>query len=760
MFRFVIFTALALSLACGCKKKAPPVEPAPGPDAPNVPSPAVQSETAKLLKQLAKTKRADQLATASQLADLAEEDPAVIPGLLEALKDKTNLGEGQVLPNVPNSVREAAVMALLRCGDDGEKAALERGLPTLIAGLSEASPAVREHTLVAIARLGTKANSTAAKVWPLAEDPSAFVRDAAYNCLRELGVKSAAPVVALLSHTDAGVRLTAAEQLGAFKPLPADSIDPLRKALGDTDKFIRTTAAECLLDFGAKAAPAASDVAEAIRKSAKEAPPNGAEPIDFTLLNLLIGIGASSVEPLGKLLEEKNPLIVYQALYALGEIGPPAKATAAAIEKIMDRQAESPRVRLEACRALATVTGDSAKAAPLLKLALENMQAELRGLGLDVIARMGPTGRGLAPQVLPLLDDGEPVIRQLAIAYVATLDAKGRRAALALLAKRLKDDSATVRTAAVNALADFGPLAAPAAGELATAAATDEDADVRQTAIAALAELGPAGIAAKPTLLTTAGDGKATDDLRSGALAALLAIAPAAPEVSTLVLKLLDEKSGELRERAVQFAPRLKPASPALVSKLAALANGDPSATVRVRAAQALAEVEPPPTALGDAFAALAKSPIPELAQWAKIAQARAENRSADVAQLIRAGLQGQLGARLASVEALGRLIPATDADFPGVDRLSRAKEGKPRQQAAEALGRFDKSPALAIPRLVELLQDRDEDVQLAAIRSLEHFGAKDAAAAVAPLKLKARGDTRNARAARRALAKLDAANQ
>jgi len=760
MRRFLVLVASAMLLAGGCKKKAPPVEAsATTADSPSLPAPPAQSQTTKLLKQLAKTKRADQLATAAQLADLAESDPAVIPGLLEALKDKTNLGEGQVLPNVPNSVREAAVMSLLRCGEDGEKAALDRGLPTLLGGLSDANSAVREHTLVAIARLGSKAGSAAPKVWPLAEDPSAFVRDAAYNCLRELGVKSPPQVVSLLSHTDAGVRLTAAEQLGAFKPLPADSVDPLRKALGDADKFIRTTAAECLLDFGAKAAPAAPDLAEAIRKNAKDAPPNGAEAIDFTPLNLLISIGASSVEPLGTLLAEKDPLILYQAVYALGEIGSPAKSTAEAIEKIMNRDGEDTSVRLEACRAHAAVTGDTAKAAPLLKVALEHKQAEVRSLGLQAVARLGALGRGLAPQVLPLLEDAEPVIRKFAIATTATLDAKGREAAVPLLAKRLKDDSASVRISAVNALADFGPLAAGAAGDLAAASA-DEDSDVRQTAIAALAELGPAGIAAKATLLSTVGDSKASDDLRSGALAAQVAIAPAAPETSAALLKLLDEKSGELRESAAHFAPRLKAASPAIIAKLAALAKGDPNTAVRTRATQALAEVVPVPTSIGDQLAALAKSPILELAQWAKIAQARSENRPADVTRIIRDGLQGPPGERLASVEALGKLISATATDFPGVDRLTRTKEAKPRQQAAEALGRFEKNASLAIPRLVELLQDRDEDVQFAAIRSLERFQAKDAATAVAPLKLKARGDTRIARAARRTLSKWDSADQ
>ncbi len=752
-----LLSALALlaCLAVGCKKKAPPVEAAPTQDGPGAALPTPQSDVAKLLKQLAKTKRADQLATANQLADLAEDDPTVIAGLLEALNDKTNMGEGQVLPSVPNSVREAAVMALLRCGEAGPKAALERGLPILVAGLSDANAAVREHTLLAIARLGPKANGAVPKVWPLAADASAFVRDAAYQCLRELGVKSPPQVVALLSHADAGVRLTAAEQLGSFKPLPAESIESLRKALADPDKFIRTTAAENLLDFGAKAAAAAPDLADALRKNAKDAPPNATDSIDFALLNLLISIGPGSVEPVGKLLVEKDPLLLFQALYVLGELGLPAKDHAAAIEKIMNRDMEDTSVRLEASRALAAVTGDSAKSAPLIKLALGHKEAGVRGLGLQVAGRMGVPGRAFAEQVYPLLDDGEPAIRKLAVAYVATLDAKGREAAVPRLAKRLKDDVATVRTAAVNALADFGPLAAKAAEELAVAAG-DDDAEVRTTAIAALAELGRAGVGAKTALLTAIGDAKSDDSLRGDALAALLAIAPGAPESSAVILRMLDEKSAALRERAASLAPRLKPIPPMLIAKLVGIAKADASAAVRTRAVQALAEIDPIPAGLGEPLAALAKSPIPELAQWAKIAQARGENRTADVARLIRTGLQGNLGERLASVEALGRLLPATDADFPGVDRLSRTKEAKTRQQAVEALGRFETPSALVVARLVELLQDRDDDVQFAAIRSLERFAAPAAASAVAPLKLKARGDGRIARAARRALAKWE----
>ena len=761
MRRLVCLIVVAGLAEPGCKKKAPPVEAAPTQSAPGVPSlptaPAA-SDSARLLKQLARTKRAEQMATADQLSDLAESDPSVVPGLLELLKDKANMGEGQVLPHVPNSVREAAVLALVRSGDAGEKAALEQGLPILLDGLADPVAAVREHTLVAIARLGVKAKHALPKVWALAEDGSAFVRDAAYHCVRELGASSPPEVVALLSHAEPGVRLTAAEQLPSFRPLPPNSVEPLRKALADGDRFVRRAAADALLDFGAKAAPAAPDLAEAIRRSAKGAGPDGPDADDFAVVNLLVTIGEASVAPVAKLLADKDPLVLYQALYVLGELGPQAKATVAAVEKIMNRDGEDTGVRLEACRAMATITGDAAKPAPLMKIALTHKEAGVRGLGLQAAARMGAPGRTFAELVHPLLDDPLPAIRKLAIAYVGTLDAKGREAAVPRLAKRLKDETASVRTAAVNLLADFGPLAAAAADDLAQAAASDEDDEVRQTAVAALADLGPAGGAGKATLLATVGNAKAGDEARGTALAVLLAVAPADPQSAAAVLKSLGDPSAAVRESAARAAPRLKPMLPDIVAKLLALATGDKTAAVQVRAVQALAEAEPTPTGLADKLTPLTKSPVSEVAQWAKITLARSEGRTDDLAKAVRSGLNGRLGERLASLEALGRLVPAAAGDFAAVDKLSRLKDSTFRRTAAEALGRFDRDAATVVPRLVEMLQDRDEDVQAAAIQSLARFKPAEAAAAVQPLRLKSRGDTRIARAARRALAKLDVA--
>ncbi len=752
-----IFISALIVLGVGCKKKTAPTEAAPteaGPALPGAPS----SDSARLLKQLAKTKREQQLNTADQLATLAETDPTVIPGLIELLKDKSNLGEGQVLPHSPNSVREATVIALIFCGEPGDKAAVEQGLPILLTGLTDSNAAVREHALVAIGRLKLKAKGAIPKIWPLAADPSAFVRDAAYNCVRELGVTSSPEIVKLLANADAGVRLTAAEQLPGFKPLPADSVETLRKALADPDKIVRTTAAEALQDFGPKAAKAAPDLAEAIRKTAVPDVPNTPFAIDFNVLNALIAIGAASVEPVGKLLDDIGPAVVYQALYVLGELGPLAKSTAEAVEKIMNRESPDGFVRLEACRTLATITGDAGKSAPLMKLALTHKEADVRGLGLQAAARMGAPGRIFAEQVLPLLDAPEQPIRTLAIAYVVSLDAKGREAAVPFLAKRLADESASVRTSAVNALADFGPLAASAAGDLAKAAAGDDDAEVRQTATSALAELGPAGIAAKPMLLATINDLKAGDDLRGTALRVIVGMFPADAQSGAAILKSLGDASPAVREKAAGLAPKLKLASPEIVAKLAAVATADASAAVRTRAVQALAELEPRPLAAKEKLDTLTKWPIPELAHWAKIALARIDKNEPEVAKLIRAGLVGKSGERLASIEALGRLMPASREDFAPVDRLSRSKESTIRQSATEALGRFSSEPGLAVPRLIDLLQDRDDDVKIAAIQSLARFQPKDAAVALKPLGLMNRDNIRVARTARRALAKLDPA--
>src|SRR5688500_10952469 len=105
MRRAAVF--LAFAVAAGCGKKPPAPAPGAGPPAADAPAAPEPPERDQYLATL-KTKRGEaQLKAADKLAQLAEADPAVIDGLVELLRDKTNAGPKQALPTRVGSTREA-----------------------------------------------------------------------------------------------------------------------------------------------------------------------------------------------------------------------------------------------------------------------------------------------------------------------------------------------------------------------------------------------------------------------------------------------------------------------------------------------------------------------------------------------------------------------------------------------------------------------------------------------------------------------------
>src|SRR5947209_6221969 len=126
MRRILVLAAFAAAVGCGKKPAAPP--PAEE-ETTEEQAAAEQSERERLLGLL-KSKRGDpQRKAADDLAVLVESDPAVLDGLVELLRDKTNAGAGKTHPLNTGSTREAAALLLARCGTKGEAALKERGLP-------------------------------------------------------------------------------------------------------------------------------------------------------------------------------------------------------------------------------------------------------------------------------------------------------------------------------------------------------------------------------------------------------------------------------------------------------------------------------------------------------------------------------------------------------------------------------------------------------------------------------------------------------
>ncbi len=757
---FILFTVIALIIGCGkAKPKAEPTADAPAPVLPTAkPTPSVPANAAQLVRQIRQSRGETQLKLIESCEGKAASDPELVPALIEALSDTFTRGENYASSPGPGSTREAIILALLASGPSGEQAAVEKGLPILRAALSNPLVPIRGHAAVTLGMLGTRAKPALAELWKLAEDPNEFVRTSAIVAAREIDAPTPnpAPLIALLNHADADVRRTAAQNLIDFKPIPDSAVAALAGALNTKEVSTRMMLLEILTELGPKAEPAVPNLIQLLGTIAKEYEPAKREPIDPEPVFTLVAIGAPSVAPLKNMLNDKNPVARYLAVYALAELGPIAKTTAGDVEKLLTDQ--SGEVALEAARALATITGDAKKSSELMKLALGHNDAGTRAYGLETLTRMGKPGEELAADALPLIDDPDSQVRELAVEYVATLSSKAVAKAVPRLMKRLADENEgpQVRLKTMQVLAGLGTVAAPAATAMANALDSD-DAELRDAATASLMALGSQGKAGLPKLLIVVQDVNANDDPRIRAMRASMAIAPEDAAVKSAVSKAIQDKSETVRIAAFQLIPQFAEPSADTIATLGTIAATDRSFVVRIRALQALAELGTRAKAVQAKVAPIQNDGIVEYAYWAKIAVARFENNEAAYTQLVRDGLNGKkLIQRNAAMQAIGRFVPATEADVRALETISHDRTATTREAALAALARSGAVAQVARPRMIELLKDRVEDVRIVAASALGQLGPDDAT--IAALREMARSKERlQVRAARAALRKLNA---
>ena len=259
--RLSLLFGLTFACAGGCGKK-----PAPAPDAGG--GVAVQPEESgdpvvvaaaargKSLAGLKSNKQDVRRAAIEDLSWLAEDDPAVLPALVEMLRDKGTAGTGRTETNKVNSTREAAALALLKC-TKGEAVLKDKGFAALREGLTDPAAVVREHTAYTIGQLGPIAKPLAPDVQKLCTDPDSNVRGVAFDALRVTGVADPAALAKLLKHTDEEVIRLTAELIRLLPDVPAEAVAPLTDALVSDNSNVSAAAAEGLAAAGPKAAPAA-----------------------------------------------------------------------------------------------------------------------------------------------------------------------------------------------------------------------------------------------------------------------------------------------------------------------------------------------------------------------------------------------------------------------------------------------------------------------------------------------------------------------
>ena len=346
-----------------------------------------------------------------------------------------------------------------------------------------------------------------------------------------------------LASQDITARRSAARKLAAVaNPSSSVVVEPVLKACMDEDPVVRRLAITALARTGAKPDSAIPVLAEAqldedrsVRSSAVDAlgvmAPHAKEAVTSVLKQALVSnytdarqaaavvllrLGLEereSLRTLLELLENDNPEVRHSAAYALGELGPIAKESAAALAKRLLSD-ENILVRASAAASLGYI-------------------------------RNVPVG---APALAQGLTDGSPLVRTQAAQAIGGFGEQASCAITDLLYNAVNDTSLLSRYAALGALEELALYATDAAPKLAELIG-DQDEFTRILALQALRKIGPRGRQAIPILINLANNHQRAQT-RCKAINALLNVCDDEGRITPVFQSLLGDRSPEVREEA------------------------------------------------------------------------------------------------------------------------------------------------------------------------------------------------------------------
>ena len=781
MVRHVLLGLALLALAIGCSKKKPAESSADEDGAKKIVIGDTNDkawETAVAnLKSKSSASRGNGMRSISQY-DAAE----TFPVFTALLADRT-YSQGERIPGEANSAREAAIVGLLKYGPAGEKVALDKGLPFLIAALKDNDTQVRLHAAIAIGLLGPKAKAATGNLLSLCESVEPDVRQVAFVTLGKIGGSSPTDFVLMLSNADPLIVLDAARALNAIRPLPKEILPALlpliEKPPAENDReelmLVRLEVAEMLGSFGKEAEEAVVPLAAVLKATTEEdfikyyRPKSSREAStaldESPVMAALRKIGKPAVPALIEMLGSKNAFHVWMAARVLSAIGPDAAEAIPTLQKIFDGEADKlmPDMLLVSTSGLAMsqLGADSeplvAKIAELLTLATPNQKYS----AAMTLARFGRKGAAAVPAIVKLLDDENVVLREQAILTLSAFGPAAKEAVPALGAK-LADPDFDVRRGAVSVLKALGPLAAPIAPQLCKQLGEQDEA-LRREVLEALAALGdqvPADVAAIAALLPSQDDKE-----RVLVLEALGSQGANAKSAIPAIVK--DFRGSPLMKAATLRAlGRIGQPTPEALALLGE--RLDRGETVERKAsARALALMGPAAKAATPQLQKLAMSKDPASGVWAATALYRLgvnpDSQLAVITNALKTRTPGTgQGGRLAAMDFADLLGPSAKGIIPELiasldDRtpISQFDKSPVCVRAATALGKMGPAAKDAVKRLALMLKDVDPVLKKAAIESLGQIGP-DAKPAAARLREIVRTEPALAETAQEALERIE----
>ena len=373
--------------------------------------------------------------------------------------------------------------------------------------------------------------------------------------------------------------------------------------------------------------------------------------------------------------------------------------------------------RIEAAEALGKLGVPGPAAVEKLTKMLTDADPDVRAAGAKVLGTMGAPAKSAAPALLALFKDEAPTSSGEPVWYVAgTAYGKLAPDSLPLLLKELKSENRTVFHAAAVAIHHIGPEAKGAVPTLVELLQKNNP-ETRIAIIYALMGLGPDAAAAVPALIEmTRNDDFHTQYWSCRALGKVGL--PGAKVAVPVLLKLLSDEIASVRGNAAAALGNLGPgAGPEVVPALTKSLK-DKLYNVRTAAAIALGQMGPlaidavpqlDASLANESFAARSQAAIArwqitrEVEPTVRVLVAELENPNSpwDAAS----GFQ-QIGPPAAV--AVDRLI-----------KLLGSPDRETRIWTASALAGIGASAKRSVPKLTEMLQDKEEEIREVAAETI-----------------------------------------